>query len=332
MRKSEMKLFCISLSIALGLLPGFAHEGADVVEWYGYEDCIELENADCRVILTPSFGGKIMVYALHGQNTLVVDPAEEGFVYDPEADNRTFDGGGRFDFGPTAQFPNRRLYQTGKWTGEIVGDRRARLTSPVDPAAQLQMVREFVLDSSGAGLQVTQTIRNVGEQPASVFYWARTFALGHGIVVVPKTPPIWYRDGYARMEGSLLNANPKGDPAVVQSAEHTVVLDAPLFPKMGFDSTAGWCAYAMPNDLLMVRRFPVFPERMYGDLSGGFLSIYYNLDYLGKSVVEIEPIGPVELLQPSEAASFTERWELYEFPFPDERESFDLKDVLVLLR
>jgi hypothetical protein len=321
-------LTAIAALCTLALTGGLrAQEGARVIEWYGYDDCIELYNDQCRVILTPAFGGKVMHYALNGKDSLVVDPDEAGFVYDPAADNRTFDGGGRFDFGPANQFPNRRLLKTGKWTGIVTGARSALLRSPVDPLSGLQLEREFVLDAEGAGLQVTQRMRNLTDSPVSAFYWARTFALGNGIVIIPSTEPRWYARGYSRKEGELLNVDPPEDPSILRVEGYTLILEAPAFPKMGFDSTAGWCAYAMPNDLLMIRTFPVYRDRWYGDIVGGILSIYYDPDYRGRSVVEIEPIGPVEHMAPGEESSFTERWTLHPFPFPADRRKLDLKQV-----
>ncbi|MBN1670940.1 MAG: hypothetical protein JXR37_07900 [Kiritimatiellae bacterium] len=45
------------------------------------------------------------------------------------------------------------------------------------------------------------------------------------------------------------------------------------------------------------------------------MCIYYH-----KKFCELEPIGPMEKLQPGEAASFTEDWWLLPYPFPEDGE------------
>ncbi len=44
-------------------------------------------------------------------------------------------------------------------------------------------------------------------------------------------------------------------------------------------------------------------------------------------MIELEPIGPRERLQPGAAASFTEHWTLVPFPFPAADQSVDLQKV-----
>jgi hypothetical protein len=42
-------------------------------------------------------------------------------------------------------------------------------------------------------------------------------------------------------------------------------------------------------------------------------------------MIELEPIGPRERLNPGESASFTEDWWLLSHPFPKDGERIDLK-------
>ena len=50
-----------------------ATPGARVVKFFGYDDCIELTNKTTRVVLCPAAGGRVLVYALDGKNSLFLD-------------------------------------------------------------------------------------------------------------------------------------------------------------------------------------------------------------------------------------------------------------------
>jgi hypothetical protein len=79
----------------------------------------------------------------------------------------------------------------------------------------------------------------------------------------------------------------------------------------------------MRNDTLFVKSFPVFPDRVYNEIAGLTVSIWYKED----SQVELEPIGPMEILKPGASASFTEEWWLLDFPFPGAGQDVDLEKL-----
>jgi len=79
----------------------------------------------------------------------------------------------------------------------------------------------------------------------------------------------------------------------------------------------------MPNDLLLVKRFPTDPDRIYNEAAGLTISLWYYQDV----VCELEPIGPMEVLAPGESATCTEEWWLVPYPFPERRDALDLARV-----
>jgi len=87
----------------------------------------------------------------------------------------------------------------------------------------------------------------------------------------------------------------------------------------GLDSHAGWFAYVMPNDMMFVKAYPTYPERVYGEMTGLTISLWYMRDF----VCELEPIGPREILLPGASASFTETWYLTPYAFPEVRAGVD---------
>ena len=299
--------------------------GTARVDFFGYKDCVAVENATTRVVLCHQAGGRVLEYALNGKNALWLDPQQQGWVAEPNKPAPDLCGG-RFDIGPEMIVPRRPALWLGAWRAEIIGPRTARLTSAEDPATGVQLVREFKLDAATSRLWCTQTIRNVSSRATEWCHWSRTLAVGGGVALIPLTPPSRFPQSYVRYEpGSLINVRP-GDPNIRERDGFLEVVGPPRNPKLGMDALAGWFAYAMPNNLLFVKRYPVFPDRVYNEAAGLTISIWY--DRMVRT--ELEPIGPREKLAPGESASFTEEWELREFAFPEAGAPIDLRAVTAI--
>lgn len=319
-----------SLLLSPGLLAPFdglfaeEHEGAKTITFLGYENCIELSNGETRVVLTP-VGGRVLVYEADGHNALGLMEDRER-QWDPDQPGkRPPSSAGRFDIGPELKIPKRPELWGPGWKGEILGPRHARLTSPVSPGPGVRLVRDFILAPEGTALDCTQTIHNITDDRTLEWcHWSRTFAVGGGMAFVPLGDrPSRYPKGYVLYEeGHLINFRPE-EERIRERDGMLEVLGPPSKPKLGFDSYAGWFAYLAPAGQLFVKRYAADPDRVYNEVAGLTISIWYpEPDRL--DVVELEPIGPRERLAPGESASFTEHWELLSFPFPEPGEDVDL--------
>ncbi len=89
------------------------------------------------------------------------------------------------------------------------------------------------------------------------------------------------------------------------------------------DSQAGWFCYLMKNDLMSIKRFDIYPKRIYNEMAALTISIWYNKDIM----CELEPIGPMQTLKPGQSAAFTEEWWLTPYEFPGDRTKVNLKKV-----
>jgi hypothetical protein len=297
-------------------------EGTGRLEFFGYADCIVLENATTRVVLGTS-GGRVLEYALRGENALMLDPAQAGWRYAP-GKPLVEPSAGRCDVGPEQVIPRHPDLWFGDWKAEITGPRQARLTSVADRASGVQLVRDFSLDPAGSHLRCTQTIKNISSEVVERCHWSRTFALGHGIVVMPLSEPSRFPNYYVMYGPGGIDFRPE-DPNIRVQDGFLEVLGPPKNAKLGMDSYAGGFAYLMRNDLAFVKRFPAFPDRVYNEVAGLTISIWYN----GTEVCELEPIGPRERLGPGESASFAEDWWLLPYKFPGDQ--VDAKTVAQLV-
>lgn len=293
------------------------------MEFAGYTDCPYLENDEVRVVLGPHMGGRVLEYAYRGENVLMLDPHQNGWVYKEGERPRFGPSGGRFDVGPEHTFPKHPQLWFGRWTAAVTGENCAKMISVSDAASGLQLERKFNLAPDSTHLACTQVIRNISDQEVRCCHWSRTFGLGHGICVVPLSAYSRFPRKYIMYgPGPVMNFYPE-DPAIRVDDDYLVLFDTPVHPKLGIDSYAGWFAYLMPNNLMLVKHYATYPDRVYNEMAAITISLWYMRD----TVCELEPIGPMEILQPGESASFTENWSIVAFPFPEQRAKVDTAAV-----
>jgi hypothetical protein len=322
MHQKHLAAIAIVVLAARGAVGADLPAGVSRVDYFGYKDCVALSNATTRVVLCHQAGGRVLEYALNGVNAIALDEAGRGWL--PGNPNRQGAAtGGRLDIGPEQTIPRHPLLWEGAWTAETPAACSARLASQPDPATGVQLIRDFKLNPSTSELSVTQTIRNVSTQTVEYCHWSRTFGQGYGIVVLPVTEPSRFPNRYVMYQPDGAIQMRPVDPHIRQESGRIIIDGVPKYPKLGFDSAAGWFAYAMPNDLLWVKRYQVDRDRVYNEVAGLTVSIWYP----DRPMVELEPIGPRERIAPGESAAFTEIWTLHPFRFPEKGMAIDADAV-----
>jgi hypothetical protein len=297
-----------------------AEPTARIVDSHGDAQAVELlcdaPAGLARVLLGPSHGGRVLVYSVNGKQALWFDENETK----PGAKSRS--SAGRIDIGPELTIAAHPKLWSGAWTAEITSKTSARLTSQKDEATGLQLTRDFELAAEG-GLTCKQTFTNISAEPREVCHWGRSFSPGGGICLIPLAGQSKFPSKYAMYEDSAIINVRNQDEQIRERDDFLEILAPPRKPKLGFDSHAGWLAYVMPGDVLFVKRFAAFPDRVYNEAAGLTLSVWYPTG----PRIELEPIGPRERLKPGESASFTEHWLLLSHPYPAKGESVDLKKL-----
>ncbi len=311
----------LAVSITLSCRAAGLPDGVRRVDILDYPGCIELFNATTRAVVGHHVGGRVLSYRLGDREALFLDPAEADWRK-PDRKGKLVTAG-RFDIGPEYLIPKRDVLWSGTWQTEIIGSRAVRLTSRPDSATGVQLVREFRLAAKSSHLTCRQIIRNLSTETRQWCHWSRTFAQHGGLAILPLSPDSKFPNGYVMYEGrGLINARPK-DPNIVHVGDYLLVRDVPAFPKLGFDSMTGWFAYQMKNDLLFVKRYATDPDAVYNEVAGLTVSIWYPPSEK-VNAVELEPIGPRNVIPPGEEAEFTEHWSLLE---NDYRRQFSVADL-----
>jgi len=294
---------------------------ARVAPFHNYKKAVELKFGDARAVLCPESGGRVLSFTVDGKESMWLDDAEKKW----EPGKAGPSSAGRFDYGPELTVGPHPKIWGGEWLATLKGG-EATLSSPREEAAGIQLVREFELVQKGknTGLKCRQTIINIGSEPREVCHWGRSFSPGGGICVVPLGDrPSRFPSKYAMYEdGAIINVR-NADDRIRERDGCLEILGPPRKPKLGFDSYAGWLAYAMPNDTVFVKRFATHPDRVYNEAAGLTLSVWYPTG----PRIELEPIGPRERLKNGESKRFTETWWLLPHPYPKAGEKLDLKKL-----
>ena len=301
--------------------------GVRRVKVLNYSDCFEISNLETRVTLCHQVGGRVLEYVWQGKNALYLDPEEAkwGTPGGPKAPSSA----GRFDIGPEQIVPKRDKLWAGEWRAEAIGPRAVRLTSQPDEATGVQLIREFRLDAKSSHLSCEQIIVNVSRETQRWAHWSRTFAVHGGIGVVPLTPDTRrYPNGFV-----MYNPGPEPsiqlrptDPNVRIRGTFLEVLGPTRYPKLGFDSNAGWMAYVMPHDQVFVKRYASPRDAVYPEVAGLTLCIWYPQAKVIPAC-ELEPHGPRNEIVPGARASFTEHWYLLPHKFPAAGEQLNLEKL-----
>ena len=295
-------------------------EGARMVTEINYPNCIELMNDSVRIVLEPNLGGRILVYELNGNNVLYVDHAQDGKIYEPG--KYIHPSAGRFDIGPEHTIPEHPALYLGKWTAGITGDREAEMISQKDSSTGVQLIRKFKLAKSGSRIEYIQTIKNISNSTKSYCHWSRTFVKGGGIALAPLNKSSRYPKGYLIYgPGRILNYMPDKEDNIRIREGILEITGTPSQPKIVTDSYAGWLAYITTDDLLFIKIYPASPLRNYGEIAASTACFYYR-----DLMCEVEPISPMESIEPGHEASFTEHWYLFDYRYPNDKQA-DLKDV-----
>lgn len=320
----RIPLLCLLASLApcLPALEAVAEAPAQTAEWRA--QCVAIGNGKVQVIADPLHGGRLIAYGPEGGNILQDNRQHPEWLF-PDNIHWTGPASGRFDIGPEEVVPAHPVLWTGPWSADRPDPLRIRLTSQQDAASGLQLIRDFVLDRDSTHLRCTQTMRNITDRPLRRSYWGRSLVDRAGITVVPINPDSRFPHGYVTYTGwktNMIALKPK-EAAVTIRDGHAVVDAAQLETKLGFDGTAGWIAHLAPSGVMFVKRYAVHPDRRYTGVAGLTASLWSD----GKSILEIEPLGPEENLAPGESASFSEDWWLLPYPYPGDATKVDVRDV-----
>lgn len=266
----------------------------------GVDPGVYMESPDAKIVAValPQMAGRIVHYALDGQNIL----------WNPDKQGQPQPGGGYgLDLGPERTIPSHPTIWTQKYVWAKLGTNIVTLTSERDPAVGMRVEKQITMSPDGS-LDLIQRMKNVSDQDKAWCFWDRTLCRAGGYCIIPlneksrfpakwslgtRKGPVWWEyngvdpahPGIKILDGMLVSKS--------QGKEQ----------KIGVDSDAGWIAY-IRGRLLFVKYYPYFPKGNYIDNG---LSVAH---YFSETLAELEPLSPEAPLKPEGEYMFPERWTL----------------------
>lgn len=188
---------------------------------------------------------------------------------------------------------------------EVAGG--VRLVGPIEGPTGIRKTIEICMEAGRPALTLRHRLENAGAWPVELAPWAITQMPLGGTAILPQpTDPV---DGagllpnrhlvlwpYSRWSDERLRL---GDGVIAVRANP---LAAPF--KLGYRNEHGWIAYLRAG-LLFVKRFALPEGRPYPDRDCN-VEVYCN-----DRVIELETLAPLGRLEPGQAATHTEQWELF---------------------
>ena len=281
---------------------GILKSEVNIIEYRGWNNCYQLKNKNCEVVICPEAGGRVLKYALKGKNAIYDNPEFDGkLLADFQAERSLWPDGGRFDIGAES-IPGKlhdQIYM-GKWSAIVTGSLSVKITCPIPNEMGIEVTREFILSSKATKLQVNQTMKNITDSVIRRHFWDRIFCPAGGIVTLPVDKKSVQKNGYRLMNDTTVDLSKRLSISAGNLQFKTI---EPTI-KMGTDSRKGWMTY-LQNDLLISMYFDINKKGDYSDTANNTTIFYTN-----GIVIELEPVSPTYQLLPNEKVYFRQTWEL----------------------
>jgi hypothetical protein len=287
-------------------------------DFYGLPTGV-LENKHVRLEYLTSCGPRIVRFSGKGRTSLFAEVPE--FSIQTPAGTFNFRGGHRLwrspEIIPDTYSPDNEDLVVEKSGGGV------RLIQKVESGISKSV--EMQLSPDMAAVTLVHRISNYGPMAIKLSPWAITMLRLGGTVILPQS--VGNVDPQGLLNNRILALWPYtciNDPRLILRDDFILLHAKPHLPplKIGYYDPQGWLAYWLDGCLLR-KTFDVHPGKNYPD--GGC-----NAEtFCGDKFVEMESLGPLNILEPGSGTTLTETWELFDklnvkFIPPEIREEIEL--------
>lgn len=283
---------------------------ADEVAYRGWEKAFRISNDTVQLTILTEVGPRILSFGFRGE--------ENEFYENPEhfgkrgGDEFRVYGGHRLWVSPEVE---RSYYPDNVPVTVRAGKDAFIFTAPPEskhPGTDLQKEMEIRLDGMGTHVSVTHRIRNLGKEATELAPWALSVMAGGGRAILPLPPRAPVAKDKLLPEGvlALWSYTDLADPRWKIGTKYIQLLQAnnpaSTFREQmgGIYNPYGWGAYYRQGHLF-VKRSKVLRDVTYPDFGCNF-EIYTDPFSL-----ELESLGPLQLLNPGQTTEHTEDWWLF---------------------
>ena len=274
------------------------------IEYKGWDNCYCFENSKLKVIVTTDVGPRVIFLGLSGGENQFYENAEEAGLSGGDA--WMMYGGHRFWAAPESK---ERTYIADNFPVEPkVAGNSIYLTAPVEPCG-IRKTLHLEPISTINSVKVTHLLTNKGVEPIEVAPWGLSVMRAGGTAIIPLPPKALHTAlltptlsfthwGYTDITDTRWSWGEKF--LILRQDEYH---DNPQ--KIGVHTSQDWAAY-LNNGNLFVKFSKFIPNVTYPDF-GSHFEFFTN-----KSMLEMESLGALTLLQPEQQISHVEYWSLFE--------------------
>lgn len=279
--------------------------GIHTISWNGWANNLLLSNGTAELIITLDVGPRVLSYTkLGGSNPLKVFDEQLGGTGETSWKIR---GGHRLWIAPEHR---RDTYapDNAPVAWEKLGPLRVLFTPPPEILTGFQKQIEIAMDPVGTGVTLTHRVTRIATTPATMGIWALTVMRSGGIALVPQ-PPLGEhpRDLLPNRKLVLWPYTDLSDSRWKFGPRFLRLRQEPKRSptKIGLSNALGWSAYLV-GGLCFLKHFGWNPDAAYPD-DGSNCEIYAS-----PRMLEVESLGPLQVLAPGQSSEHIERWELHD--------------------
>lgn len=269
----------------------------------GWPNCYRVANGRIELIVTGDVGPRVIRFGfVGGVNEFAEFPEELGKIGGEEW--RTY-GGHRLWHSPE-KLARTYFPDNGPVEVEILPD-GLRITQPLETNCGIRKRLHLTMSQDRPEVAVEHFLTNEGVWPVEMAVWCLSVMAPGGVSLAPQP-----REGDA--EGLLPNRTlvlwpytDMADPRYSWGSELIrLKQEAGRGPtKYGLSVAAGWGAYANHGHLFL-KEFPCTRGSVYPD-GGCSLEAYTD-----ESILELETLSPLGIVEPGATISHTEKWSLHD--------------------
>lgn len=277
------------------------------IAYQGWTNALSMANEQAEVVIVPSIG-RVMQFRFLGETgPFWENPSLHGKAPDPLSSEWLNFGGDKTWPAPQAEWsqwtprswPPPPAFDAEAVQAEVKED-RVILRSDVDPAYGIRWERELRLDPLQARLTIVTRYHKAVETPLTnaVGVWVITQLQDPVAVFIPRPKPSLFAEGYDRQSETA-------PPSLSLDDSWIRLARDPKAPfKIGTDaSTLVWVGERVALRIDSPRQAGTHPDR------GSSAEVYTNADPL--RYVELEMLGPLQVLAPGATLSQTNTYSLF---------------------
>lgn len=277
----------------------------ETIPYYGWPNTLRLSHDETELLVTTDVGPRVISYRTGGRDN-IFHLVKEDLGGSGEADWR-MRGGHRFWLAPedsalSYHADNHPVAWTHDATSdELVIESRQNTPTPIRKTLGLQLAD----DSSRVTVRHMAT--NEGNSPVQLATWGLSVMRPGGLEIIPQPPLLAHPQGI--LPNRMVVLWPYTDPTDRRWRLGTnywfLRQEKNSLPtKLGLAHRQRWIAY-MSEDLLFIKEIDWISDETYPDSGCNFET------FSDANILEIESLGPLKILQPGEAVTHTERWQLF---------------------